>query len=205
MPSVIDYDNLEQNIHGVFLDFLRKGGIEVDNLDALAKIRHNTFEAALGAVRDKLFKADKPGENNQQSILPYDDNYILNILINIYINLCTMCNKSTGLYGFSTFTGFYYSTLRQWERDQLNPERMTLIKRITENRQHIHINRLQDTSLGDVAVANNDAELGLMWAKNNAPQVAQKAVYILPAEQTRKEIASGLPYEISKADTQESA
>lgn len=205
MPSVIDFDNLEQNIHGVFLDFLRKGGIEVDNLDALAKIRHNTFEAALGAVRDKLFKADKPGENNQQSILPYDDNNILNNLINIYIKLCTMCNKSTGLYGFSTFTGFYYNTLRQWEGDQLNPERMLMLKRITENRRHIHINRLQDTSLGDVAVANNDAELGLMWAKNNAPQVAQKAVYILPAEQTRKELGAGLPYEIGKQEDAESA
>ena len=79
------------------------------------------------------------------------------------------------------------------------------IKSITENRQGMIENKLSDHPIGTTALANNSASLGMMWARNNQPVLAQKAVYILPAEQTRKEIASGLPYEISKADTQESA
>lgn len=205
MPKTVDYENLERNIINVFMDTLSNGGIDVNNAEALAKIKHNTFEDACGAVYDCLFRPEKNQENNQLSLLPYNDNNILKQLVYIYNRLCIKCNKSNGVYGFSTMTGYGYSTLNAWLVDQLNPGRIEILKNLQETRRHTHINRLQDTPLGDVAVANNDAELGLNWAKNNAPQVTQKAVYILPAEQTRKEIASGLPYEIGKADTQESA
>ena len=199
MPSTVDLENLEENITGVFLDYLRKGGVDTENLDAIAKIKHNTFEAALISVQMTLFKADKKQITNQLSLLPYNDNEILERLVNIYINLCTMCNKSTGLYGFSSLTGYYYNTIKQWYGDELNPVRMSLLKRIAENRQHLHINRMQDTPLGDVAVANNDTELGLVWAKNSAQAVGKTAVFIIPGEQTKNALPAGIARGITES------
>lgn len=205
MAKSINLDTLEQDINGVFLDFLRRGGVDVENLDAMAKVKHNTFDRALQAVYDTLFRPDKTLENNQLSLLPYDDNKVLNNLINIYIRLCNTTDNDSTIRGFCCMTGFDNNTIWGWSRDELNPERMGAVKRITESRVEMIENKLSDHPIGTTALANNSASLGMMWARNNQPMIAQKAVYILPAEQTRKEIGAGIPYEIGKADTQESA
>ena len=201
MPRTVDLEHLEENITGEFFAFLKKGGIEVDNIESLARIKHNVFESALLAVQYKLFKADKPGINNQKSLLPYTDNLeLLDQLTDIYIRLCTMCNKSTGMDGFAALTGYSYQVLGLWKEDELNPERLKILKKIAHNRKHIHINRLQDTPLGDVAVANNDQELGLNWAKNSAPQTNTVNAYILPGEAARQALEQRMNTALPKMD-----
>lgn len=204
MPQSVDLEHLEENITGEFFAFLEKGGVEVNNIDSLAKIKHNVFESALLAVQIKLFRADKPGPNNQKSLLPYTDNLeILDQLTDIYIRLCTMCNKSTGMDGFAALTGYSYQVLGLWKEDELNPERLKILKKIVHNRKHIHINRLQDTPIGDVAVANNDQELGLNWAKNSAPQTNTVTAYILPGEAARQALEQRMAGALPKKDREE--
>lgn len=205
MAKSVNLDTLEQDINGVFLDFLRRGGVDVDNLDAMAKVKHNTFDRTLQAVYDTLFRPDKTLINNQKTLLPYDDNNVLENIINIYIKLCNYTDNDSTIQGFSCLTGFDKATLNRWGSDELNPARCNLIKSITENRQGMIENKLSDHPIGTTALANNSASLGMMWARNNQPVLAQKAVYILPAEQTRKEISAGLPYAITSEGSEESA
>lgn len=205
MPSIVNLDNLEKDITGAYLAFLHKGGIEVENLDAMTKVKHNTHDRALMFVYDTLFRPDANQRNNQQSLLPYDDNNILKQLVNIYYKLCLATDNDCTVQGFCCLTGFEDQTIKRWSVDELNPERCGIVKSLYEKRQGMIENKLSDHPIGTTALANNSASLGMMWARNNQPVLAQKAVYILPAEQTRKEIGAGIPYEIGKADTQESA
>jgi hypothetical protein len=205
MAKSVNLDTLEQDINGVFLDFLRRGGVDVDNLDAMAKVKHNTFDRALQAVYDTLFRPDKNLENNQLSLLPYDDNKVLNNLINIYIRLCNTTDNDSTIRGFCCLTGYDDNSVYTWIGDELNPERRDIVKKIQKSRVDMIENKLSDHPIGTTALANNSASLGMMWARNNQPVLAQKAVYILPAEQTRKEISAGIPYEIGSTGTEQSA
>ena len=205
MAKSVNLDTLEQDINGVFLDFLRRGGVDVENLDAMAKVKHNTFDRALQAVYDALFKPDKGLENNQKSLLPYNDNAVLNNIINIYIKLCNSTDNDSTIRGFCCLTGYDDNSVYAWIGDELNPERRDIIKRIQKSRVDMIENKLSDHPIGTTALANNSASLGMMWARNNQPVLAQKAVYILPAEQTRKELGAGLPYEITSEGSEESA
>jgi hypothetical protein len=205
MPKSVNLDTLEEDINGVFLDFLRRGGVDVDNLEAMAKVKHNTFDRALQAVYDTLFKPDKCLENNQKSLLPYNDNTVLNNIINIYIKLCNSTDNDSTIRGFCCLTGYDDNSVYSWIGDELNPERRDIVKRIQKSRVDMIENKLSDHPIGATALANNSASLGMMWARNNQPVLAQKAVYILPAEQTRKEIGAGLPYAITSGESEESA
>lgn len=199
MPSSVDLEHLEENINGEFMKFLQSGGIDTGNFSELAKIKHNTFEAALTHVYEKLFKPDTTQINNQQSILSYNDLDIFNRLIYIYNKLCELCNKSTGLSGFSSMTGYSEHQLQVWRKDELNPDRMALIEKLQKKRQHIHVNRLQDNIVGDVAVANNAEEAGLMWAQKNTPQIQNNTVYLMPGESIKERLKQEKPAEISKS------
>ena len=199
MPSSVDLEHLEENINGEFMKFLQSGGIDTNNFSELAKIKHNTFEAALIHVYKTLFKPDTTQINNQLSLLPYNDNNIFNKLIDIYINLCTMCDKSNGYEGFCTLTGYSSRKIQYWKEDELNPERMRALEKLQKNRQHLLINRLQDNIVGAVAVANNAEEVGLMWAQKSTPQIQNNTVYLMPGESIRERLKQEKPAEISKS------
>jgi hypothetical protein len=48
------------------------------------------------------------------------------------------------------------------------------------------INLLNSSPVGALAVANNDIETGLEWSKQQAAQLAQNTVYILPSERMER-------------------
>lgn len=198
MPSSVDLDNLEQDVTGMFLAYLANGGIDTEDLDSLAKIKHNTFESALIYIYNNLFKPDKKLINNQLSLLPYDNN-TLRRMADIYINLCSICGKSTGLQGFLKLTGVSSGTAYMWLNDELNPERIEILKNIQENNRHIITNRLQDTPLGSVAVANNSEEVGLMWSKNNQAITTQNNMYLMPGESVKNKLLAEMPDELPKS------
>ena len=198
MPSTVDLDHLEENINGEFLRFLSNGGVDVQNLDALAKVKHNTFDRALCHVGDTLFRADKRSWCNKQSLLPYDDVNILKQIIDIYYKLCNSTDNDCTLLGLSNLTAFEYSTVKMWSTDELNPKRLDLLKTLQKKRQDMIENKLSDQTIGTVALANNSQSLGLNWAKNSAPQVSKNTVYILPGEQARQGLPGQGLQEISK-------
>lgn len=188
MPKSVDLEHLEENIKGAFLAFLSDGGVDVDNFEAITKIKHSTFESALRHVYKKLFQPDHTQLNNQLSLLPYDDLEVLDRLITIYNDLCMMCDKTNGLYGFSSLTGYALRTLEGWAVDELNPARMQQVKKLTETRKHLFRNMLSDDRTGRIVLANNDRELGLEYERSKAQEINKATVYILPGEGMRASI-----------------
>lgn len=189
MPKSVDYENLEQNVIGAFRQNLVKLGYDPDDSEALQKIRHNAFNAVLILTYEQLFKSEVRTMGLYSSILPYEYNinniYILQTLVDVYIKLCKLCGKSTGIMGFCDFTGYSLQTLTVWRGDPLNPARSVLIEKIYKENAHVLTNRLQDTPLGSVAVANNDEDTGLKWSANNQQNITKNTVFVLPGERVK--------------------
>ena len=203
MPSTVDLEHLEENITGAYLAFLRAGGINADNLEALTKIKHNTHDRALFYVFDSLFKADRTQINNQSSLLPYNDVGVLKRLIDIYYKLCLATDNDCTIQGFCCLTGFEDNTITKWSRDELNPERMGVIKGLYEKRRGMIENKLSDYTIGALGLANNSESLGLKWAQNSIPQNNNITAYILPGEAARQALeqrinSGALPKNASK-------
>ena len=187
-PQAVDLDHLEENIKGAFVNFLARGQVDVNSLDALAKVRHNTFDSGMIEVYNQLFRPDKPQPDNKKRLLPYDDLTVIETIVNVYISLCALCDVDSTIHGFSLLTGINENVLKRWQDDELNPARSGFIKRIVQNRIAGIESKLSDHPIGTTALANNSTSLGMLWARNNAQLQSQKAVYIIPADSTR-----GLP------------
>ena len=65
-------------------------------------------------------------------------------------------------------------------------ETNAIVKNIRECHKMEQINLLNDSPVGALAVANNDPETGLEWSKQQAQQIAQSQVFILPSERMSK-------------------
>lgn len=202
MPKRINFDSLEQDVIGAFRETLEKFGYNPDNVEELQKIRHNAFETVLILIYERLFKPDRPTRLNVDTLLPYDytenNIYILNTLVSLYNKLCSICGKSNGVGGFCSFTGYSYYTIKAWKDDTLNPEKACLIQKIYKQNQHVLTNRLQDTPLGSVAVANNDEETGLKWSANNQQNITKNTVFVLPGERVKDSLQGSTVSRIDK-------
>lgn len=187
-PNFDDLDGLEELIRGTFLDFLSRGGYDTNNLQELTKIKHNTFDCAMIEVYKTLFKPQTKQIDNKASIIPYEDIDVLERIANTYISLCALCDVDSTLQGFGFLTGLVQDTINRWSKDELNPARSEIVKRIQKTRQGMIESKLSDHPIGTTALANNSQSLGMLWARNNAQLQSQKAVYIIPADSTR-----GLP------------
>lgn len=163
-------------------------GIDDTNEKKPRFISHNEVNYVLRQVYRKLFKPDKPLYNNQNSKINYNDVEVLNELANVFIDICSTFNKSLGLVSFSYLTGIDVETMRDWTIDGAagNPARLRIIKRIQTEHKAAHIALLNEAPVGALAVANNDRETGLEWAKQNAQLTAEKQVFILPSERINK-------------------
>jgi hypothetical protein len=200
--TTIDLDNIEENIRGSFFAFLSRGGVDVNNIQELQKLKHNTLDCALYAVFDDLFKPSKNLPDNKRSLIPYDDNSVLTRLVDVYIRLCNLTDNDSTMRGFSALTGIDDNTLWKWERDELNPERREIVKRITRNRVDMIENKLSDNPIGATALANNSKSLGMMWSRNTAQLQNTKAVYIIPAEKSRPGLPNETRGQITETETE---
>lgn len=203
MPKTVDFEHLEENILGAFFAFLENGGVDINSLEALAKVRHSTFDCALISVCEKLFKTDRPLPDNRKSLLPYDDLSILERLWDMYVKLCTMTDNDCSLQGFARLTGINTETFDNWSRDELNPERFVFFKSKLKERQHMVENKLSDSTIGLVALANNSKSLGLHWAENYKPQNNNITAYILPGEAARQALEQRMTGALPKKDREE--
>ena len=56
------------------------------------------------------------------------------------------------------------------------------VKKVSNFRAREIVNNLQASPVGTMAVANNDTETGLQWAKNQQITTEKTTVYYLPSE-----------------------
>ena len=179
----ININTLEQNINNCVDLFLDELQIDKD-YKSITSVKHSTFTYMMSYIYEHLFKPTETLCNNQKSYVDYTNVELLQELANIYIKLCQRFNKSQGLMCFSYLLGCSYSTFVDWmsRTDEFNVKRSQVLKNIQESHKQQQINLLNDTPVGALSVANNDVETGLEWSKQQAAQLAQNTVYILPSE-----------------------
>ena len=163
-------------------------GYDIENPKERRSITHNEVNYILRRIYDNLFKPDKPQKDNKKSILDYNDDYILQIVADAFLDICSWFNKSLGLMSFSYMTGISYTTIYNTMQGdgELNPERLKVLKSIQEGHKTAQISLLNDSPVGALAVANNDKETGLNWSANQIQQITNNTVYYLPSERTDK-------------------
>lgn len=183
----INIDTVSQDIDNVVCNFMTRYDLNINDLSHCKAIPHNIITLCMLDIYNNLFKPNQKLCNNQNSLIDYDNIDLLTIIANKFIELSLMFNKSMGIMQFSIMTGIHWQTLARWEQEQeLNPSRYALVKNIRECHKMEQINLLNDSPVGALAVANNDPETGLEWSKQQAQQIAQNQVFILPSERMGK-------------------
>ena len=163
--------------------YLHSMGYDETNPKDRKTLTHNELNYIFKMVYADLFKPEKPLYNNQKSLLNYDDINTIKALADTFVNICSLLNKSLGLMSFSYLIGVSYTTLINWMKaEKSNPERFRIVKYIQEAHKLAQIGLLNDTPVGALAVANNDKETGLNWSANQAAQITNNTVYLLPSE-----------------------
>lgn len=170
-------------------DFLIDIGIDTD-YKSLVNIKHSTVNYMFSYIYTRLFKPDHNMPNNQKSLVDYNNIELLQVLADKFIDICQRFNKSLGLMSFAYMIGCSYSTLDNWlkaaDNNELNIKRLEVLKSIQVSHKAQQISLLNDTPVGAMAVANNDVETGLEWSKNQAQQITNNTVYLLPSERSDK-------------------
>lgn len=150
----------------------------------LMSIKHSTVNYMMSCIYKQLFKPDITLKNNQKSYVDYENIELLTVLANKFIDICQRFNKSLGLMSFGYMIGADYTTLYRWQHDESNPARNNVLKIIQESHKAQQIALLNESPVGAMAVANNDTETGLQWAKNQTTLNTANAVFILPSERS---------------------
>lgn len=138
------------------LDIIQRGleqrGIDPD------KVTTNQMTYHFDECYKALFKPEKPLINNQTNNLPYNT---INIerLINIYLSICSIYNLLPSVYVFTRFSGLTEETMEGYVT------RGRLI--IGKHRKNFVQNRLNDSPVGVIALANNDIDTGLLYTRQN--------------------------------------
>ena len=185
--NIINPDTITDQVNEIITEYCETYGIDIYNYNQRVNIKHNEVNNILRYCYKRLFKPDRGLYNNQKSLIDYDDIEQLQVVVDVFLDVCTFFNKALGLWSFGLFTGIADSTLLSWispEGETLNPKRSTLIKSVREYNKGALISNLKDSPVGALAVANNDVETGLEWSKQQAALQATNAVYILPSERS---------------------
>jgi hypothetical protein len=182
----LDYINIatiSRDIDNFVNDFFTIRNIDINDIAQCRTIPHNVLTLCLLGIYNNFFKPHKTLVNNQNSLIDYNNIEQLTVIANKFIELSLMFNKSLGLMQFSVMTGIHRSTLAEWrDNEKLNPTRSDLIQNICELHKMEQVNLLNDSPVGALAVANNDKETGLNWSANQAAQITNNTVYLLPSE-----------------------
>lgn len=183
----LNTDTIEYQIKLCIDDYCEQYGLDLSDYKQRSNIKHLELANILRYIYKKLLKPNIKLKNNQRSIIDYSDNEQLYIMAECFIDICTFFNKSLGLYWFSQFIGCDYQTILNWEQEprESNPARFEILKAIKLYNRDSLIALLKDSTVGAIAIANNDIETGLKWSENNATQITNNSVFVLPSERRK--------------------
>ena len=187
--NIINPDTIQDQVNECIKQYCAMYGIDLYNYQQRANIKHNEVNNILVYCYDHLFKPDKGLMNNQKSLIDYDSIEQLSAVVNAFLRICLLFNKSLGLMSFCMFSGIDDNTVIRWsgpDGKELNPARWELLKSIKEYNKALLISNLKDSPVGALAVANNDTETGLNWSANQAQQITNNTVYLIPSERVNR-------------------
>ena len=189
----LDISTLHDRIWSVIDSYCSKYGIDIYNYKVRSTIKHNTILNIFSEIYINIYKPPYSLYNNQGSILQYDNIDDLAAACYEFIDICSFFNVAQGIYGFQRMTGIDDETLTRWEltagavdQDETSRRRYDVLKAVRKYNKNALINLLKDSPVGALAVANNDTETGLQWAKNQQAITTQNNVYYIPSERIDK-------------------
>ena len=186
--NYINIATISDEIDKCVVEFFTRYNIDIYDIQQIRTVPHNIVNLCFRYIYKTLFKPDKPLYNNQKSKIDYDNIELLSVIADKFIDICAMFNKSFGLMSFSYMTGISYTTIYNTLQngEQLNPERLNVLKNIQECHKVAQISLLNDAPVGALAVANNDTETGLQWSANQTQQITANTVYLIPSERSNR-------------------
>jgi len=122
------------------------------------KITNNHLLYIMGYIYNSIFKPNKTLINNQKCNIPYNE-YNINALFNIYLDLYNKYLCLPSLYSFSCMTGLSEDIIQAY----VTEARLE----ITKNRRDKVQGKLYNSPLGVTVLANNDTDTGLMYNRQN--------------------------------------
>ena len=133
---------------------------EADGID-LSKVSSNTFNALLCAVYRSLFRPDgrKEKDRSRKAGKAGYTEAEAEIIASVYIELCNLYNVRPSQYGFGQMTGIDETKTLQ--------HLTAASSKIRNSTKNAVLSKLYDTPIGTLALANNDPETGLMFARQN--------------------------------------
>lgn len=188
----INLSELDSNIDNIINNtLLNDFNINIYDYKELNSIKHNTIDYCLTKVFTNLFQSNNYDYSLfcYKSIIDFDDIELFSFLVHKFISICQRFNKSLGLVSFGAMVGVPPQTISEWVSDEgrkLNPARAKMLQNLREVHKARHISLLNDSVVGQIAVANNDAETGLNWAEKQQQTTATKEVYFLPSERIER-------------------
>ena len=203
----------DNQIESLFLEYFEDRGIDLQH----DTVKQTKFNAAWKYIYNRLFKPDinTVRYNNKNSKIDYNDIEKLNNICDIYIDLCFEHNIIPCQYGFYRLTGITRDTLNKWDNGESRAgsdegaslTHSDIVKKIKAAYQEFYKDNLTDAPVGQITIANNDMDLGLMYSRGqqpllvnvNAPAYSQDEIKKYIADQARKEslpeLIEGLPDE----------
>lgn len=185
----------ENLIESLFLEYFENRDIDPQH----DTIKQTKFNAAWKYIYNRLFKPDinTVRYNNKNSKLDYNDINELNNICDIYIDLCFEYNVIPCQYGFYRLTGITRDTLNRWKKgssrssieEGVSSPHSDIVEKIDKAYQEFYKDNLTDTPVGQITIANNDADLGLMYSRGQQPVLMNISTPALSKENI-KEIAA---------------
>ena len=123
-----------------------------------ARLTSNNLLAVCIQVYYDVFKPQKDLFTNKKCNIPYNKNNIEK-LINIYTDLAFKYNCLPSMFTFSKLTGI--------DDETINDYVTVASSRLNNIRKEYLINRLNESTLGIVTLANNEQSIGLMYNRQN--------------------------------------
>lgn len=122
------------------------------------KLTGNDLLAVFRQTQQNLFKPQKKAFPPTNTNIPYTTTNI-DLLMEMYINICLMYKVHPSVFGFSILTGIDEATTHKY----LTPSRFELLN----IRREMLRNDLASDKVGRVVLANNDSSYGLEYERKN--------------------------------------
>ena len=134
--------------------------IATDQQIDLQKADTNRINYLLSQCFKILYARNKQVWTNKHSIIPYEPENIKR-LMNVYLDIVYRYNALPSLAGFVLYSGIDENTARRYEE-------VTGVCGLVRNSRKNYIqNRLNNTPIGVMTLANNDIETGLLYTRQN--------------------------------------